>query len=295
MAEKDDDTVGDFPAYQPAYAEATETICEGKVDIAALTHPGLIREKNEDHYAVLRRYRSSSLLASSLPRDQLPDDDEATTWMMVVADGLGGHASGEVASSTAVSAIVRLANQISSWIMRPSRDELVERVKLYADTIQEALSAMAEQNPSLTGMATTINALYLFGDEALVVNVGDSRAYHCRENKIQQITDDHTLAKHMEKEGVSRESTQRFRNLVTRSFNTDGKTVEFDMFQVQLSPGDHVLLCSDGLTDMVDDDLISDSIQEAESTKEACQLLLHAALEAGGRDNITTVLVRIKE
>lgn len=289
----ENDTVDELPQYVAPTCDAPEVVEDSEVEIAALTHPGLVREKNEDHYAVLRRYRSSAVVASSLQGEQLPGNEEVATWLLIVADGLGGHTSGEVASATAINAIISLSNKVSSWIMRPSEDEFSERVKLYADAIQAALRDLSEQNPALAGMATTITSVYLCGDQALVVNVGDSRAYLLRDQTIQQITDDHTIARQLQRKGVSQSATKRFRNLVTRSFNTDASKVEFDIFHLHLQPEDQLLLCSDGLNDMVEDDLILQEMSRAGSLQEACKSLVLAALEAGGRDNVTTVLARI--
>lgn len=289
----DNDTVDELPQYVALVCDEPERVSDSEIEIAALTHPGLVREKNEDHYAVLRRYRSSAVVASSLQGEQLPGNEEVATWLLIVADGLGGHTSGEVASATAINAIIRLSNNISSWVMRPSEDGFSERVKLYADAIQAALRDLAEQNPSLAGMATTITSVYLCGDQALVVNVGDSRAYLVRDQTIQQITDDHTIARQLQREGVSQSVTKRFRNLVTRSFNTEPSKVEFDIFHLHLQPQDQLLLCSDGLTDMVEDDLILQEVTRAATPQEASKSLVLAALQAGGRDNVTTVLARI--
>lgn len=289
----EDDTIDELTQYVPPHCGEPVKVGDADVEIAALTHPGLVREKNEDQYAVLRRFRSSAVLASSLRNDQLPGKEDVATWLLVVADGLGGHTSGEVASATAINAIITLSNNVSSWMMRPSEDELKERVKLYADAIQAALRKLSQQNPSLSGMATTITSVYLFGDQALVVNVGDSRAYLLREQTIQQITDDHTVARQMERDGASQAAMKRFRNLVTRSFNTEASKVEFDIFHLHLQPQDQLLLCSDGLNDMVEDDLILQEVTRAETPQEACKSLVQAALEAGGRDNITTVIARV--
>ncbi|MDG2223419.1 MAG: protein phosphatase 2C domain-containing protein [Rubripirellula sp.] len=289
----EDDTIDELTQYVPPHCGEPEKVGDADVEIAALTHPGLVREKNEDQYAVLRRFRSSAVLASSLRNDQLPGKEDVATWLLVVADGLGGHTSGEVASATAINAIITLSNNVSSWMMRPSEDELKERVKLYADAIQAALRKFSQQNQSLSGIATTITSVYLFGDQALVVNVGDSRAYLLREQTIQQITDDHTVARQMERDGASQAAMKRFRNLVTRSFNTEASKVEFDIFHLHLQPQDQLLLCSDGLNDMVEDDLILQEVTRAETPQEACKSLVQAALEAGGRDNITTVIARV--
>lgn len=291
----EDDTVGDFKAHRPITAIDVESISEAGVEIAALTHPGMVRENNEDHYMVVRKTRSATVLASSLSDDQLPETEDITTWLLVVADGLGGHASGEIASATAVGAILNMSNEMSSWIMRPgpvgTQKALQEQVRMYADAIQAALSRMAKQNPALTGMATTINAVYVFDDHALMVNVGDSRAYLFRNQSILHVTKDHTLAEYMQSEGVSQAKSARFRNLVTRTFNTDGQAVDFDLYHLHLEPGDQILLCSDGLTDMIDDAGILSAVNEADSPGEACESLVRAALEAGGRDNVTTILL----
>jgi serine/threonine protein phosphatase PrpC len=289
----EDDTVDELPQYVAAACDEPERAGDSQIEIAALTHPGLVREKNEDHYAVLRRYRSSAVVATSLQGEQMPGNEEVATWLLIVADGLGGHTSGEVASATAINAIITLSNSLSSWIMRPSEDEFSERVNLYADAIQAALRDLAEQNPSLAGMATTITSVYLCGDQALVVNVGDSRTYLLRDQTIQQITDDHTIARQLQRGGVSQSAAKRFRNLVTRSFNTEASKVEFDIFHLHLQPQDQLLLCSDGLNDMVEDDLILQEVTRAGTPQEACKSLVLAALDAGGRDNVTTLLARI--
>ena len=297
MSFKDEDTVADIPVYiaePPIVATGVE---EPGIEIAALTHQGRVRAKNEDQYAVMRRTRSGAVLASSLPDADRHIGGDQHAWLMAVADGLGGHSSGEVASAIAIQTILNFANGLASWIMRPGdgsiRDDMAERVELYSKAIQKEMKSQAADSPDLAGMATTVTAAYVFDANVVVINVGDSRSYLLHGNEIRQITRDHTLAQHMKDGGLAHEHTSRFRNLLTRTFSADDRSVDVDMFQLRLDPGDRILLCSDGLTDMLADEAILNIVKMAPSAKEACEQLVLAALNNGGRDNVTTVLARV--
>ena len=296
MSFKDEDTVADFPAYVssgPVVAESIETL---GIDIGALTHRGRVRTKNEDQFAVVRRTRNGLVLASSLAAEDLHVDREQHAWLLLVADGLGGQTSGEVASATAIRTIINFASGMSSWIMRPTdgnlREDFVERVDLYAKAIQREMKNQSAANPELAGMATTMTAAYVFDNMALVVNVGDSRSYLIRPSEIYQITRDHTVAQEMHERGVSPDRTRPYRSMVTRSFSTDGADVSVDVFQVTVDAGDQILLCTDGLTDMLSDQAILKIANAGTSAKTSCEQLVTAALVNGGRDNVTVVLAR---
>lgn len=297
MAEMNDETVGDFPAYQAEQSsEAPEAVSfdESGVTIAALTHRGRVRKSNEDQFCVVRRTRRGDVLASSLPEDELPSGADYS-WLLTVTDGLGGQVSGEVASATAIRTILKVANQLSNWIMRPSegtREVLAERVDIYVKEIQRAMQQQAAANPALVGMATTMTSAYLYGDNATIINLGDSRSYLVRAGSIHQITQDHTLAQELRDKGAPREAIRPYRNVLTRCFNTAAEPVNVDLFHLDWNPGDQVLLCSDGLTDMVSDHAILDIIETASTTKDAAERLVARALYNGGRDNITVVLIR---
>ncbi len=274
---------------------AVQSFEEAAIEIGAVTHRGAVRSRNEDQFAVVRRKRSSEVLASSLSDHDLPrDQDEA--WLLVVADGLGGQVSGQVASATAIRAVLKCAGDLSSWVMRPLgglREDLEERVGLYRDAINREMQAQVEANPSLAGMATTMTSAYLFGRHAVIVNVGDSRSYLIRNNELRQITNDHTLAKQLEEHGMPMEVTHAYRNVLTRCLDTSGKPATFDLFHLSLQPGDRLLLCSDGLTDMVSDSDMLQVIRAADSTAEACRMLAATAMRNGGKDNITLVLAHV--
>lgn len=295
MPSNQEDTVEMIRPQETAEAIVSESFVEEGVTIAALTHRGKVRRTNEDQYAIVRRTRLGEVLATSLP----PGDIQVGrkfAWLFAVADGLGGHVSGEIASGTAIKTILNFANNLSSWVMRPGdglREDFKERIELYAQAIQQELQKQAQANPALAGMATTVTAAYLYGRNALLVNLGDSRSYLIRSGGIHQLTRDHTLGRDLQEQGLSPEAVRPYRNLLTRCFNTGGEEVEMDVFHLNLEVGDRILLCSDGLTDMVKDDDILEVIQENESIKEGTEELAEVALDNGGRDNITIVLASV--
>jgi protein phosphatase len=297
MSLDDEDTVDDLLAMSANDPVEVESVVEDAVEISAVTHRGRVRSNNEDQFAVVRRLRSGVVLASSLPASELTHQDR-TAWLMCVADGLGGEVSGEVASATAVKAMLEFASEMSNWVMQPGKNlqlDIEKRVMLYSQAIKRDLRAKAKQNADLDGMATTLTAAYIYGDSAVVVNVGDSRSYLLGADGLRQITRDHTVAQDLLDAGVPADATRAYGNVLTRCFGTDGEPVPVDVFHVKLAVNDQILLCSDGLSDLVIDAEISALITNAESTSDACEALVSAALLAGGRDNITVVLARMLE
>ena len=297
MSIDEDDTVEDQLALSANDPINVELLQEATAEISAVTHRGRVRSNNEDQFAVVRRTRSGAVLASSIDRNELLQEDR-TAWLMCVADGLGGEVSGEIASATAVKSILNFASEMSSWIMQPTENfqlDIAKRVMLYSRAIKRDLRSQAGKNPDLEGMATTLTAAYIYGDSALIVNVGDSRSYLMGADGLRQITRDHTVAQDLLDAGAPPESTRVYGNVLTRCFGTDGEPVPVDVYHVKLAINDRILLCSDGLTDLVPDQEISQLIADAKSTGDACEALVSAALLAGGRDNITVVLARMLE
>ncbi|MDB4540092.1 protein phosphatase 2C domain-containing protein [bacterium] len=295
MSLDEEDTVDDLLALSANDPIEVKTVVEEAVEISAVTHRGRVRGNNEDQFAVVRRTRSGVVLASSMPDSELSHQDR-TAWLICVADGLGGEVSGEVASATAVKAILEFASEMSSWVMQPAENlelDIEKRVMLYSQAIKRDLRDKAKQNKDLDGMATTLTAAYIYGDSAVVVNVGDSRSYLLGAEGLRQITRDHTVAQDLLDAGVPAESTRAYGNVLTRCFGTDGDPVPVDVFQVKLAVNDRILLCSDGLSDLLVDAEIAALINGSESNSDACEALVSAALLAGGRDNITLVLARM--
>ena len=291
----DEDTVDDLLAVSANDPIEVTSVIENAVEISAVTHRGRLRKNNEDQFAVVRRTRSGKVLASSIPTEDLANHDR-TAWLLCVADGLGGEVSGEVASATAIKAILEFASEMSNWVMLPTGSlelDIEKRVMLYSKAIKRGLRLAAGEDSDLDGMATTLTAAYIYGDSAVVVNVGDSRSYLLGSDGLRQITRDHTVAQDLLDAGVPTEATRAYGNVLTRCFGTDGEPVPVDVFHVKLKVNDRLLLCSDGLSDLVADPDIESLVTESGSNEEACEALVAAGLLAGGRDNITVVLARM--
>ena len=232
-----------------------------------ITDAGKVRQNNED-----------SLLVGE-GRD---------TSLFVVADGIGGFEAGEVASSIAVETLKELGPEES-----------------FDDTIQEAnrrILSAARDNDKLSGMGTTVVAIRFGGTDeepaAEIAHVGDSRAYLLRDGELRPLTEDHSLVAELVRSGdLTRAQAAEHpqKNLITRALGAE-EDVEVDTIRLPVKSGDRILLCSDGLSDMVSEDRISEVLSEPAQDPEApARLLLAEALEAGGTDNITLVLVDVKK
>jgi serine/threonine protein phosphatase PrpC len=227
-----------------------------KVTAAAATDIGLVREGNEDSY---------------LTEEPL----------FAVADGMGGHRGGEVASQLAVETLEKLFKQ---------------RVGDLPDQVQEANRVVFERSvvdEKVAGMGTTLTAALVEGDRVRLAHVGDSRAYLLRDRKLRLLTEDHTLVHRMVSEGeISQEEAETHpqRSVLTRALGVD-TVVDVDDDTVQVRPGDRLLLCTDGLTSMVSEEEIEEVLRTVPDPLDAAQRLVRMANEAGGVDNTTVVVL----
>lgn len=232
---------------------------------------GIRRTNNEDAYFVM------------------PAED-----VYIVADGVGGNNSGEIASRTAVTMI---AAYVKDNPINGIEDEnvLQEYFIKCLESVNTEIYAQARKHDENRGMATTVVIAYVAGDKAYIVNVGDSRAYLIRNEKIGRITEDHTYVNELVKQGVlSEEESERHpkRNIITRALGGDA-IVEPDIFRVEIKKNDVLLLCTDGLHGEIPDNEIVRIVSGAESMQDACRLLVNAANRSGGKDNITVVCLKI--
>jgi protein phosphatase len=227
-----------------------------RVVAAAATDIGQVREGNEDAYLVL---------------DPL----------FAVADGMGGHRGGEVASSLALETVQRL--------FEGEEGSLTDQVELANRAVFERSQADRE----VSGMGTTLTAALIEGNRARLAHVGDSRAYLLRDGALTLLTEDHTLVHRMVQEGEITESEAEMhphRSILTRALGVE-ETLEVDEAFVDLREGDRLLLCTDGLTSMVDDERIREVLSTVPDPREAAERLVRVANEAGGIDNITVVVL----
>ena len=271
-----------------------------QVDIAAQTHQGLVRSANEDHYLVICLERALETLLTSLPPHQVPARAEEVAYGILVADGVGGAAAGEMASRLALTTLVGLILHTPDWILSDEPHEVervIERLANHYRGIHEALYGRGLADPNLAGMGTTMTVAGSIGAAAVIGHIGDSRAYLFRGGELHQLTRDHTWVQKMVDLGqLSAEEAARHpkRHVLIRSLGGQMPNVEGDFQRAWLADGDQLLLCTDGLTNMVDDAAIASLLGSAATSNEACQALVAAALDKGGIDNVTVALARYR-
>lgn len=226
-----------------------------------------------------RTVNQDFVFTSETPVGNLPN-------LFVVADGMGGHKAGDFASSYAVEILL-------STIREDENSNPVKIIRAAIENANTQLLREASDNEAMSGMGTTMVLVTIVGHYAYVANVGDSRLYLIDENKISQITKDHSLVEEMVRMGeISRDDARNHpdKNIITRALGA-GRDVDVDFFDIRLTPGDILLLCSDGLSNMVPDEDIRQVIMTSETLEETGRRLVSMANDNGGRDNIAVVLV----
>lgn len=227
------------------------------------THQGLVRASNQDSLLV-----DGSVLG--------------------VADGMGGHNGGETASRVAVQV---LRNALHGKKPEP------RALEVGMEAANRRIFDMARHDSALSGMGTTVTLLWEDDDQVYLCHVGDSRAYLLRDGKLTQITEDHSVVAELLRSKVitpDMARTHPYRNVITRAVGVD-PIVTADIFSHDLKEGDVWLVCSDGLYNMVTDDVMADILREAKDDEAAADELLALALEAGATDNVTFIIGRVAE
>lgn len=271
-----------------------------RVDIAlgAQSHQGLVRSNNEDHYLAGRLSRVAEVLATNLPAGYVTPRFEQEAYALAVADGMGGAAAGEVASSLALSLGTHLTLDAAGWPLELSPvalQRLTERVSTFFNVIDRTLAERARQDPGLEGMGTTLTVAYLVGYDAVVFHIGDSRAYLCRNGVLTQLTRDETVAQAMVESGdltPDEAATHPMRHVLTRAMGAGNGQADARAWPIRFAAGDRLLLCSDGLSDVVADTDIAALLAADRPPQETANRLIEAALQAGGPDNVTAVVAR---
>ena len=267
-----------------------------RVDVSALTHPGHVRTNNEDHFFVTKATRALETMVTSLPAGDVPERADEANYVMVVADGMGGHAAGEVASRLAIGALVGLALDIPDWIFwvdQETAPEIQRRARQAIERVGSMLNERGSEDSALRGMGSTLTGVRSCGRDLLIMHVGDSRAYLSRAGRLERLTRDHTYAQMLVDAGqlsASDATTSRLRHMLVNVLGGTAEHVEVDVDLLRLENGDRLLLCTDGLTDCVTDDTIAATLAGSLPSSDVCQRLLELALEGGGRDNITAIV-----
>ena len=268
-----------------------------EVDLAALSHAGRVREQNEDHFIAGRFDRTMRTLASNLPEGHIPPAVTETCFAYLVADGVGGAVAGELASRTAVQTLVDLVLDSPAWIMRFDGDCADLVLKRTAERFQKAreqLVAKATQDPKLKGMATTVTFVCSAGHDLLTAHVGDSRAYVLRRGGgLERLTRDQTMAQSLADAGAIEQKDvdhHPSRHILTSALATRGVFAQVELKHFRIEDGDRLLVCSDGLTEMVPEETLARVLGEGDPAAKTCQRLVDLALEAGGKDNVTVIV-----
>ena len=265
-------------------------ITRAHLNVDAQTHPGMTGKNNEDRYAV-----ASFVLDK---RDRTP------VVFAVLADGIGGHRAGEVAAELAVNHMMQVIARSDGRHIRHTIEEAVIEAS-------DAIAAHSESNENLKGMGATCATAWIVGDKLHTAYVGDSRIYLIRGGRIQQLTVDHTWVQEAIERGVlTPEMARQHPNVHVirrylgsptppdpdfrlKLFNDEGDQHAENNQGLQLQPSDILLLCSDGLTDLVWNDEILETIRSKPNVKEASRALIELANSRGGHDNITVVLIAV--
>lgn len=268
-----------------------------EVRVGGLSHLGKVRPNNEDHFVIARFSRALRTILTNMPGDPIGGGHEEVGYGMLVADGMGGMAAGEIASRSAIESLVELVIKTPDWIMRRD-DQLVEvvmhRMAQRLRNINDQLLQRAENDPTLTGMGTTLTLACSLGLDLVLCHIGDSRAYLIRKGELRQLTRDMTVAQDMVEAGTlspAAAATNRLRHYLTQFLGTPGSFAA-EVRHLQLESGDRVLICSDGLTEMAGEAAIANVLGKVEEPQAACQALVDLALEGGGKDNVTVVMAQ---
>jgi serine/threonine protein phosphatase PrpC len=266
-----------------------------RLDFSALTHVGKVRANNEDQHLIVRLRKSLDVVATSLRPEQYAQPLQREGYLLLVADGLGGHAGGERASALVVSEIIKHVMETAKWFFRLDDPDEGVRLRLLREGLERLdrkLIEAGESDRALAGMGTTLTTASIIDAEAFLVHVGDSRAYLMRNGRLEQLTTDHTLVQQMVDGGLMRPEEARTHRLRHHLTNVIGGSpgVEGEIVKLTLADGDRLLLCTDGLTEPVRDSQIAEILSGQATPDSACQALVEAALGNGGPDNITVVV-----
>jgi protein phosphatase len=270
---------------------------DDEVDVYGLTHPGRVREQNQDHFLLCSVRKQIQVHNTSLPAvERLPLAGERMAFLAVVADGVGGGAGGEAASRLALERVTEYV----ALTMRAYHDSDATDDSHFLEALQEAawkchatVVAEAEASADRRTMATTLTLWLGVWPRAYLLQVGDSRFYVYRDGRLARISRDQTMAQDLVDQGVlPAEAAEGTRLANVLSSSIGGQQTAPVVTRLDQSWENVGLLCSDGLTKHVTDERIAERLRTMTSSRQACEALLQDALEGGGSDNITIVVVR---
>jgi serine/threonine protein phosphatase PrpC len=268
-----------------------------EVEFGAQSRRGPRRLANEDNYLVLRLGRHQDTLMTSIPSQAIAPRFDEFAYGMVIADGTGGD--GDAASRLAITTLLHLTVYFGKWNVRIDEaiaDEVMDRAARFYRGVDSTLSQAGQQ--SKLGLQSTLTAVFTAGNELIFAHVGHSRVYLYRDGELQQLTRDHTLAAERRGKTGIVDMTGTARDLHHTLTETMGMTApggpRIDIERCGLLDGDTVLLCTNGLTDVVDEAGIARVLQLYRAPDDQCRMLVDLAIEAGGEDDVTAVMAHYR-
>lgn len=269
-------------------------------DVFGATDTGRVRESNQDQFLVAALERSLLIEGSSLSAEdgtRLVDTPQAR--ILIVADGIGGHGGGEVASAVTIDAMAHYCFETMPWVQRRtecSTEELTDGLRQAVVKAQERVRRVAKRKSLDADLGTTLTMAYVAWPELLLIHVGDSRAYLLRDDTLFRLTIDHTLAQQMVDEHMMTPTEAQkspLSHVLVNAVGGKSDTIDVELRLLALQLDDQLLLCTDGLYDMVDDEAIAAALRQTDRPASAVVAeLIAAANAAGGRDNVTAVLAK---
>ena len=262
-----------------------------------VTDKGRVRPSNEDQFLSAELTKAMRIWQTSLPEPKAQFGMERGH-LFLVADGMGGHRAGEQASALAVVAIEQFTLNTFKWFFDSNGPEAQRVLTQFQTALHQADARILEEateHPELSGMGTTVTMAFQLDTQLCVVHVGDSRAYLYRDDELYQLTHDHTLMAEMLRRGEiqpEQAAKHRLRHVITNVVGGTEAGVHVEAHALNVHVGDRLLLCSDGLTEMMTDEAIAAVLRAEGDSEAACAKLVAQANEAGGRDNITVLIVR---
>lgn len=267
------------------------------VQAFGITDTGKVRKSNEDQFLIAELSKRMRVWQTSLPEPQLQIGEDRAH-LFLVADGMGGHRAGERASAIAVAAIEQFTLNTFRWFFAadsPGAQKVLAQFQSALSQADAQILEEASENPELQGMGTTLTMAFQLGAQLCLVHVGDSRAYLYRAGALHQLTQDHTIVAELVRTGVIQPDEvagHPLRHVITNVVGGPKVGVKVEARAFELQAGDRLLLCSDGLTEMVKNDAIAATLKAESEPEAAAKALMVLANDGGGRDNISIVIAR---
>ncbi len=269
---------------------------DDEIDTYGLTHTGKVRPDNQDHFLIASVHKHLNILQTDLGEDErLPFADERVAFLAMVADGVGGGVAGEKASATTVAVATQYVLSSSDCYCRSDANEtdFIEALQETALRSHKAVLERAKEEAGGRSMATTLTLFMGVWPWYYLLQVGDSRYYLYRENQLTQVSRDQTIAEDLVDQGVMTRTTAARSRLSHVLSSAIGAAEALPVVtRLRADWGNVHLLCTDGLTKHVTDERIAEILASMTSSRQACEALLEAALQDGGTDNITIVVLR---